>query len=164
MGLRKKPKHFISDRKPPEFALKSVYWIFWPILARFFLKTGHFKILTENRLSFPRKLFLFDSDENSPDFTQQPAHLSFCLKIARVCPETLAEQASDRKSHKPAYIEFLLGMCKLRHCHPYFDPNDLYNVWEDVKIIKGTPKGQIHINFPAIFSIWMILAPTQHVW
>ena len=32
-----------------------------------------------------------------------------------------------------------------------------------VNIIKRTLKGQIHINLPTNFTIWMILAPTQHV-
>ena len=89
--------------------------------AQFCPKICIFKFLTENCMGLLKKP---DSDKNSPDFTQQPAHLSFCMKIARVCPETLAEQTSDRKSRKPAHIDFLPGVCKVRHCHPYFDPNN----------------------------------------
>ena len=166
-----------SDRKPPEFALKSAYWIFWPILARFFQKPAHFKFLTENCLSFPRTLLCFDSDKNRPTLpgnlrilvfawkspksaqkllqskllTENHANLHssiFCLECARFVTaiHTLIQTINMRW-----WPVLCLGRCPL---------DDI----ETVNIIKRTLKGQTHINFPENFSIWMIFAPTQHVW
>ena len=80
MGLLKQSKHLFLTENPPEFALKSAYWIFWPILARFFQKPAHFKLFTEDRLSFPRKLLCLTLTKNRPTLPSNLRILASALK------------------------------------------------------------------------------------